>query len=150
MTRTQATVGAAALLAVAVPVAILTYTANRVPGEPSGGVMSIPPVVRSGDPRPIFGSGFDDPSVPDVVAGTSGDAPVLVGIVGRLPDAAVALVRGPDGRSKSVAIGEESGGWRLEGLVADQAVFRRGGQRVRVRLAPADEPEPEPDPQTGQ
>jgi hypothetical protein len=70
------------------------------------------------------------------------DMPVLVGIAGRLPHDAVAMVRGEDGATRIVAIGQSDRGWRLESLSADAALFVRGTQRQRVPL-PASEPVPE-------
>jgi hypothetical protein len=70
-------------------------------------------------------------------APVAGDAPALAGIVGRLPDDAVALVRGVDGRAVSVAPGGDApGGWRLEALSPDAAIFTRGQERARVPLPP--------------
>lgn len=60
--------------------------------------------------------------------------PELLGIVGRLPDDAVALVRSPDGRSRPVAIGGDAQGWRLAALAVDAALFVKDGARVRVAL----------------
>ncbi|MBE7204740.1 MAG: hypothetical protein INR70_44045, partial [Parafilimonas terrae] len=64
----------------------------------------------------------------------AGGGPTLAGIVGRLPDQAVALVRLPDGRSRSVAIGGVVDGWTLVALSADAALFTRGGERARVAV----------------
>lgn len=89
--------------------------------------------------RRLFGDGLDDPSIRDMVAGAEPGVPVLTGVVGRLPDAAVALVQGADGRSHSLAIGARADGWRLEGLAADRALFSKGARRVRVRLPAEDQ-----------
>ncbi|GGE79813.1 hypothetical protein [Sphingomonas prati] len=125
----------AGAVALAVPV-VLLWNRVAVPVVPVASAAAVlRPVPVSAPTRRLFGGGLDDPSVADVVAGGEGDAPVLVGVVGRLPDAAVALVRDADGRSRPVAVGELAGTWRLEGLAADRAVFARGTERVRVRLA---------------
>jgi len=89
--------------------------------------------------RRLFGDGLDDPAIMDVDAAAEPGLPVLVGVVGRLPDAAVALVQSADGRSRTVAIGGADGDWRLEGLAADQAVFAKGARLVRVRMAAPDQ-----------
>lgn len=89
--------------------------------------------------RRLFGDGLDDPAIMNVDADAEPGLPVLVGVVGRLPDAAVALVQGADGRSRTVAIGGAAGDWRLEGLAADQAVFANGARLVRVRMAAPDQ-----------
>lgn len=89
--------------------------------------------------RRLFGDGLDDPAIMDVDADAEPGLPVLVGVVGRLPDAAVALVQGADGRSRTVAIGGAAGDWRLEGVAADRAVFAKGTRLVRVRMAAPDQ-----------
>jgi hypothetical protein len=63
-----------------------------------------------------------------------GDAPALVGIVGRLGADAVALVRSADGATRALQIGESVDGWQLASLAIDAAFFTRGAQRVRVPL----------------
>ncbi len=110
-----------------------------------------PPPVANHDTAPIaprpLPAGLDlerplfrDPIDPDSAAPPP-DAPVLAGIAGRLPDDAVAMVRGDDGRTRIVAIGQNYRGWRLESLSGDAALFIRGTQRARVALpVSADEP----------
>jgi hypothetical protein len=61
-------------------------------------------------------------------------APELVGVVGRLPDNAVALVRAEDGRMKSLGLRDSIDGWRLTALSIDAAFFTRGSERARVDL----------------
>ena len=64
-----------------------------------------------------------------------GDAPPeLVGIAGRLPNDAVALVRLPDGATRDLRIGESANGWRLTSLAADRAGFAKGNQQRDVVL----------------
>lgn len=60
--------------------------------------------------------------------------PELIGIAGRLPDDAVALVRLPDGATRDLRIGESINGWRLISIAADRAGFARGVQRRDVVL----------------
>ncbi|SOB86567.1 hypothetical protein SAMN06297144_1673 [Sphingomonas guangdongensis] len=62
------------------------------------------------------------------------DAPELVGVVGRIGQDAVAMVRAGDGATRTLAIGEGVDGWTLESLAIDAAFFTRGGQRARVPL----------------
>ncbi len=73
------------------------------------------------------------PPLPPALAGAP---PSLVGIVGRLPDDAVALVRKPDGRTRTLRVGALFDGWTLASLDSDEAVFERRGQRVTVALPP--------------
>lgn len=60
------------------------------------------------------------------------DAPAVAGIVGRLPDDAVVLVRRGDGPTHKLALGEAVDGWRLEAISRDAVLFTRGDRRVRV------------------
>lgn len=91
--------------------------------------------------RPIFpGTGTVEPltalaQAPDG-AGAPTREPNLVGIVGRLPDDAVALVRADDGRTRSLRRGQSFDGWRLASLAGDAALFIRGGERIRVSIGP--------------
>lgn len=64
----------------------------------------------------------------------TGGAPQLVGIVGRLGQDAVALVRDAGGQTRTLQIGESIDGWQLAALAIDAAFFTRGGERVRVAL----------------
>ena len=65
------------------------------------------------------------------------DTPQISGIVGRLPDHAVALVKRTSGGTRALGIGETVDGWRLESLAVDAALFVRGSQRVRVEVSAA-------------
>jgi hypothetical protein len=62
------------------------------------------------------------------------DLPQLVGIVGRLPQDGVALVRRGDGSLLSLRSGEQSEGWQLTALARDAVLFTRDGQTRRVEL----------------
>ena len=79
--------------------------------------------------RPLFGAPAQAED-----AGLPGDAPALVGIVGRLGADAVALVRTADGTTRALQVGESVDGWQLASLAIDAAFFTRGAQRVRVPL----------------
>lgn len=68
-------------------------------------------------------------------APTPADAPELVGIVGRLGQDAVAMVRGRDGAVRTLKPGEGVDGWQLGALAMDAAYFTRGTQQARVPLA---------------
>jgi hypothetical protein len=125
----------AILLVLAVPAALLRDRTTAPRAVP----LVATPVTILPAGRRLFGGGLDDPAIPDVVAGEGADVPVLTGVVGRLPDAAVALVQGADGRSRPVAVGASVAGWRLDGLAADRAIFAKGGRQVRVRLPAEDQ-----------
>jgi hypothetical protein len=78
--------------------------------------------------RPLFGA------APAAEEAVPGDAPALIGIVGRLGEDAVALVRTVEGTTRALRIGESVDGWRLASLAIDAAFFARGAERVRVPL----------------
>lgn len=129
---------AAALVAVALPIALLQPGAvppiRTSRALPPLGAPAEPPLTHVFD-RPLFtASTTESETLP-------ADAPQLTGIVGRLGSDAVALVRTAQGSSRSLAIGDSVDGWRLESLSIDAALFSRGGQRARVPL-PAADPEP--------
>jgi hypothetical protein len=130
--------GAAALVAFALPIALLQPGTTPTPREPH----ALPPLAAPDEPpltrvfdRPLFTA----PAAESETLPT--DAPQLTGIVGRLGSDAVALVRTAQGSSRSLAVGDSVDGWRLESLSIDAALFSRGGQRARVPL-PVAEPEP--------
>jgi hypothetical protein len=79
------------------------------------------------DPVPLDENGVAlDPDAP----------PRVVGIAGRLPGDAVALVRIEGGVTKPLRVGESIDGWRLTELASDAALFARAQERMRVPLPP--------------
>lgn len=62
--------------------------------------------------------------------------PELVGIAGRLPHDAVALVRLSDGTTRDLRIGETAAGWRLTMIAADRVRFARGKDEREAVLPP--------------
>lgn len=135
----SAIVAIAALIAVALPVALLWQArAPEVSALPKG-VAIAPTAALHGDAgaRRLFLDPLDPANAPEAE-----DAPRLIGIVGRLPDKAVAMVRAADGSTKVLAPGQSHDGWTLTSLAPDAALFTRGDRRVRSFL-PADEPEPD-------
>jgi hypothetical protein len=60
--------------------------------------------------------------------------PELVGIAGRLPNDAVALVRLPDGATRDIRIGEIANGWRLATIASDRVGFTKGTRQREVVL----------------
>ncbi|RZM11339.1 MAG: hypothetical protein EOP68_04065 [Sphingomonas sp.] len=62
----------------------------------------------------------------------------MLGIIGRLNDDAVALVRTADG-TRALKIGDSVDGWSLASLAADAAFFTRGAERVRVAMPAGEE-----------
>jgi hypothetical protein len=131
--RDRIVLGAAAAFAVAMPLVLLP--AGPAPRPAPAGA---PPQPLASEPQPPLAAAFARPlfgaPAGEVSEDLPADAPALVGIVGRLDQDAVALVRTADGTSRTLAIGESVDGWRLESLAIDAAFFTRGRERVRVPL----------------
>ncbi|MCD2325099.1 hypothetical protein LQ953_13840 [Sphingomonas sp. IC-56] len=114
--------------------AVLLLPAGRGAAGPEGQALpplgaEAPPVLQAVYERPLFAAPAEqvDAALPE-------DAPQLVGIVGRLGEDAVALVRGGDGATRTLRVGESVDGWQLASLAIDAAFFTRGAQRARVPL----------------
>lgn len=139
MSRPSPWIVAAALIAITLPVALLWRTAPVpvVPLPHGETVAPIPVAVEAPGSRRLFLDPLDPAHGPQAE-----DAPQLIGIAGRLPDNAVAMVRSRDGKTKVLAPGQSHEGWTLTTLSPDAALFTRGSRRVRSFLA-ADDPEPE-------
>jgi hypothetical protein len=126
--------GTAALVAVAMPMLLLRPGAASVPPPVQQTLAplaapAMPPLATAFE-RPLFAPAGD----PQLADALPGDAPALIGIVGRLDQDAVALVRAADGSSRTLHIGESVDGWQLASLALDAAFFTRGTDRVRVPL----------------
>lgn len=89
-----------------------------------------PPPLRAAFARTLFAPPAAD-ALPD-------DAPVLLGVVGRLGRDAVALVRGAEG-TRTLSPGDSVDGWQLRSLAIDAAYFTRGGQTARVPMPGSDD-----------
>lgn len=137
---------AAVLVAVAVPALLLWRAQPPLPKGVERGETVTPasvPVELDSAGRGLFLDPLDPANAP-----VAEDAPKLVGIAGRLPDNAIAMIRAADGTSKVLSPGESYEGWKLESLSPDAALFTRGSRRVRSFLAAAEpeltaDPEPE-------
>jgi hypothetical protein len=132
--RDAIALAAAGLFAVAMPMLLLRPGATPAAEAPA----PPPPPLAAPAPPPLAGA-FQRPlfaAAPDAAVGDTvpGDAPELIGIVGRLDQDAVALVRGADGTSRTLKIGESVDGWLLASLALDAAYFTRGAERRRVPL----------------
>lgn len=132
--RDRIAVGLAGGFAVLMPLFLLVAGKAAQPSGPAEAA-SVPLAVKASPPlaaafeRPLFGAPAEAGE-----AALPGDAPALVGIVGRLGQDAVALVRTADGTTRALQIGESVDGWQLASLAIDAAYFTRGAQRVRVPL----------------
>jgi hypothetical protein len=123
--------GLAGTLAVAMPLVLLTPGSQTAAPERRTVLQPL-----SAPPQPTLAAAFSRSlfGAPAEAAESPQDAPALVGIVGRLDQDAVALVRTADGTSRTLKIGESVDGWRLASLAIDAAFFTRGTERVRVAL----------------
>lgn len=133
-------IAAALLVALCAP-ALLLWKARPAPPPPVTRGDMVIPTPAPPEPDVAARDMFLDPLDP-ANAPAAEDAPRLIGIAGRLPDNAIAMVRAADGASKIVSPGQSYDGWRLESLSPDAALFSKAGRRVRSFL-PAPEPEPD-------
>lgn len=130
-------------LAVAIAVGAPAWTLlTRGPAGETPSVARASPAIAARQMRPLVAA-YDRPlfAAPvDAVAATPpADAPALVGVAGRIDKDAVAMVRGADGRTRTLAIGDSIDGWKLAALAIDAAFFTRGAARVRVPLPTEDQ-----------
>lgn len=135
MNRSVTAFSAAAGCAILAPVLLLTDRADAPPAIQIAAPVPISPS-RAGTidaPRDLFGGAIGSPTEPGA-AEPRGGTPRVIGIVGRLPDRAVALVRGDTGGTRTVGVGEIVDGWRLESIAADAVLFARGDRRERVEV----------------
>lgn len=132
--RDRIAVGLAGGFAVLMPLFLLIAGEAGKPSAPAE-VAPAPLAVKASPPlaaafeRPLFGAPAETED-----AALPGDAPALIGVVGRLGQDAVALVRTADGTTRALQIGESVDGWQLASLAIDAAYFTRGAQRIRVPL----------------
>lgn len=135
MSARRAALGLAGGFAVLMPLVLLVSRGNA-PDKATAVASPLTPLAAPAPPPPLtaayerslFGSAAaEEAAVP-------GDAPALVGVVGRLGADAVALVRTGEGTTRALQIGESVDGWQLASLAIDAAFFTRGAQRVRVPL----------------
>lgn len=135
MRHDRIAVGLAGGFAIVMPLLLLTGRVgpSTPPETPRPATLPLvenptPPLAATFE-RPLFGA-----PAPAGDAALPGDAPALIGIVGRLGADAVALVRTADGTTRALQVGESVDGWQLASLAIDAAFFTRGAQRVRVPL----------------
>jgi hypothetical protein len=77
---------------------------------------------------------FASVATPDA-APISGDMPELVGIAGRIPDDAVAMLRLASGTTRALGRGAVADGWRITAIAADRVTLVKDG-RVHVAVLP--------------
>ena len=122
----------AVVAAAAIPLWLL---ADRpAPPVPAGPVI----VLTAMPPTPLPARTLFAPSAitaEDAVP-ASGGVPRLMGIAGRLPDDAVALLRFSDGATRSLRRGEQAQGWTVAAIAADRVRLSHGG-REHVEILPA-------------
>ncbi|KQN71347.1 hypothetical protein ASE91_05490 [Sphingomonas sp. Leaf62] len=131
--RDHGLIATAALVALALPPWLLRDTDRGEAPAPVVGPLAAPatpPPLRAAFARTLFAPPAAD-ALPD-------DAPVLLGVVGRLGRDAVALVRGAEG-TRTLSPGDSVDGWQLRSLAIDAAYFTRGGQTARVPVPGTDD-----------
>ncbi len=127
----------------AVLVAMLVASFLLLPRDRSVGTARIPIAMKASeattglDSLPsIFGVGaFAESTMRD---SSEDGRPKLIGVAGRLPDDAVALVRLPGESTQTMKVGDTTMEWRLTALEADRARFVRGNERYDSILDPAE------------
>jgi hypothetical protein len=133
--------GAAAAAAIVVPIWLL---------QPGSAVIETPPPlvvtelaalpvggVDQARTMPLFSptrSPPEPPPSPETLAAAAAapvakPMPTLVGLVSRARGRGVALVKGSDGQTVTIAPGESVDGWRLLGIGRDRATFASNGER---------------------
>lgn len=140
LTRTEwAVLGGVAACLLTLPPLLLVMAGGTPP--PAHRDRPLPPLAPP--PHVALAMAYDRPlfAPEPAEAGTAGDAPQLVGIIGRLGSDAVALVRAADGTTHSLKPGEGVDGWRLVSLSPDAAYFVRGNRKARVAVPGADAPD---------
>ena len=119
-------------VAVASPIVLLADRAPRTTAMSQPLVPQSIPVARATPEATAIGALF---AMAEPAADLS-DRPALVGIAGRLPDDAEAIVRTPEGQTKVIRRGDTAIGWTLIAIAADRAVFAKGGEQHVSTLAP--------------
>jgi hypothetical protein len=92
--------------------------------------LPVTPLAPAETGRTIFAS----VATPDV-APISGTMPELVGIAGRIPDDAVAMLRLASGTTLALGRGATADGWRITAIAADRVTLVKDG-RVHVAVLP--------------
>lgn len=131
--RDHGLIAAAVLVALVLPPWLLRDTDRGAATPPGVAPLASPvtaPPLRAAFARTLFAPPAAD-ALPD-------DAPVLLGVVGRLGRDAVALVRGTEG-TRTLSPGDSVDGWQLRSLAIDAAYFTRGGQTARVPMPGSDD-----------
>lgn len=131
--RDHGLIAAAVLVALTLPPWLLRDTdrgAATAPAVAPLAAPAAPPPLRAAFSRTLF--------APPAADALPADAPVLLGVVGRLGRDAVALVRGAEG-TRTLSPGDSVDGWQLRSLAIDAAYFTRGGQTARVPMPGSDD-----------
>ncbi len=137
MSARRVSVGLAGCFAVLMPLSVLVprdvqqQAANAAPEAKPLAVGAAAAPLSAVYERQLFGT-----PAANADSALPGDAPALVGIIGRLGTDAIALVRTADGSTRALQIGESVEGWQLASLAIGAAFFTRGAERLRVPLPP--------------
>jgi len=96
----------------------------------SARALPAPPVPPDEAGRTLFAAGAATDIAP-----AAGDVPELVGIAGRLPDDAIAILRLSGGATRALARGAMADGWQVTAIAADRVTLTRGS-RVHIAILP--------------
>lgn len=131
--RDHGMIAAAVLAAVVIPPWLL-----RDAGRPAATAPADQPLAAPATPPPLRAAFAHTLFAPPAAGALPEDAPILLGVVGRLGRDAVALVRGTAG-TRTLSPGDSVDGWQLRSLAIDAAYFTRGGQTARVPMPGTDD-----------
>ncbi|MGX7897047.1 hypothetical protein [Tsuneonella sp. HG222] len=80
--------------------------------------------------RPLFATREAASEGADIATGFT-----LIGVAGRLPDDAQALIRLPGGRTATLSRGGNIDGWKLISLAADRVVLENAGEQAILTMS---------------
>lgn len=120
--------------AILAPLILLTGHSPRAIPAQMAPVRSTPVIPRATPAIANLPTFFVDP--PLSTAADDLGRPMLIGVAGRLPGDAEAIVRLPGEPTRIVRRGDTVMGWTLTAIAADRAVFTRGAEQHVSTLAP--------------
>lgn len=119
---------------VAAPVRLRGGPAGHGAPPPAAIARAALPLTPAMATRPLFAAPADE-ALSGIVAPEDA-APELIGIAGRLPDDAVAMLRFGDGTTRSLSRGAQAGGWRVLAIAADRVRLAHDGREQIAVLPP--------------
>lgn len=120
--------------AILVPLLVLAPPEARAPSPAKVPTRALPAIARATPAASTLPALFG--TAPSTVADTDIGRPVLLGVAGRLPDDAEAMIRLPGEPTRAIRRGDTVMGWTLTVIAADRAVFTRGAEQHVSTLDP--------------